>query len=73
LFFKSKKVDNDEIMLWSMLQYFLSGRTMVLSLDEFFKHRHEQMETKTAMQHWEEYTPESFFFKGIAKMKNFRS
>ena len=64
-------VDNDEIMLWSMLQYFLSGRTMVLSLDEFFKHRHEQMETKAAMQHWEEYTPESFFFKGIAKMKNF--
>lgn len=66
-------VDNDEIMLWSMLQYFLSGRTMVLSLDEFFKHRHEQMETKAAMQYWEEYTPESFFFKGIAKMKNFRS
>jgi hypothetical protein len=63
-------VGTDELMLWSMLQYFLSGRKMVLSLDEFFKHRHEQMKNKEKKKHWQEFTPHSFFFKEIRRIQN---
>ena len=63
-------VATDELMLWSLLQYFLSGRKMVLSLDEFFKHRHEQMQNKEKKKHWREFTPESFFFKEIRRIQN---